>query len=261
MVRQVFSSAPIICLEEVLLIGRGGCSGLEEDMRFLEDQVKRLKERIANVCSSTTPSIANEGFYSETSSTCHKVLDSNSSSTAHDGPDLTEQTAPELFDTGIAVEKLAIDMHSFVSEFKAASSNAADLINGQTSTAELCEDQTGALVRVTRERNSAVFEMLAANSRAKQLQTQNEVLQEKLCSLKYSLQRMLARQEEMTNIITAISMSNSSSSVGGVWLSDRVQESVKTQQFRDRHDQLVTRQQQRKENTIQPGVCSNDSLG
>ena len=265
MVRHVLSSSPIICLEEVLLIRGGVCSGLEEDMRYLEDQVKRLKQRMANVCSSTTPSIANEGFDSETSSTSHKVLDSNSSSTAHDAPDSTEQTAPELFDAGIAVEKLAIDMHSFVSEFKAASSNAADLINSQTSSAELCEDQTGALVRVTRERNSAVFEMLAANSRAKQLQTQNEVLQEKLRSLKYSLQRMLARQEEMTNIITAISTSNSSRSVGGVWLSARVQESVETQQIQDRYEQLVTRQQQRKENPLvnptRPGVGSNDSLG
>lgn len=234
-------------------------------MRYLEDEVKRLKERMANVCSSTTPSIANEGFDSETSSTSHKVLDSNSFSTAHDAPYSTEQTAPELFDSGIAVEKLAVDMHSFVSEFKSASSNAADLINSQTSSAELCEDQTGALARVTRERNSAVLEMLAANSRAKQLQTQNKVLQEKLCSLKYSLQRMLARQEDMTSIITAISASNSSRSVGGVWLSTRVQESVKTQQFRDRHEQLVARQQQRKENplvnSIRPGVGSNDSLG
>lgn len=234
-------------------------------MRYLEDQVKRLKERMANVCSSTAPSIANEGFDSETSSTSYKALDSNSSSTAHDASDSTEHTAPELFDTSIAVEKLAVDMRSFVSEFKAAGSKAADLINSQTSSAELCEDQTGTLVGVTRERNLAVFEMLAANSRAKQLQTQNEVLQEKLRSLKYSLQRMLTRQEDMTNIITAISASNSSRSVGGIWLSARVQESVKTQQFRDRHEQLVARLQQRKENPlvnpIRPGVGSNDSMG
>lgn len=237
------------------------CLGLEEEIRHLEDEVKRLAERLENMCSSTAPSMANERFDSETPSTAHKVLDS----TAYDAPDSTEQTAPELFDTSIAVEKLAADVRSFVSDFKAANSKAVNLINIQPSSAELSKDQIGTLERVTRERNSAVLEILAANSRTKQLQTQNEVLQDRLCSLKYSLQRMLTRQEDMTNIINAITAGNNGRSVRRVWLAARVQESVKTQQFRDRHEQLVARQQRRKENLlvppIRPEAGLNGSMG
>lgn len=230
--------------------------------------MKRLRERIENASSCTAPSTANEGFDSGASSTTHKVLDSNSTSTVHDAPDSTQQAAPELFDTSIAVEKLAVDVHSVVSEFKAASSKATDWINRQPPSTELSEDQTGnfTLERLTRERNSAVSEMLAANSRAKQLQTQNEALQEKNCSLKYSLQRMLTRQEEMTNIIATMSAGNNGRSVRGVCLAAGEQESVKTQQFWDRHEQLVARQQPREENTmmvtpIRPGASLNGVMG
>lgn len=223
---------------------------------------------MGNVGSSTAPSMVSEVFDSEASSTVHKVLGSNSSSRAHDAPNSTKRATPELFDTSIAVEKLAVDVHSFASEFKAAGSKAVVWINSQPSSAELSVDQSNictTLERVTPERNFAVSEMLAANARAKQLQTQNEVLQMKLCSLKYSLQRMLTRQEDMTKIITKISGGNNGRSVRKVWLAARAQESVKTQQFRDRHEQMVARQQQSKENSllppIRPVVGLNGSMG